>query len=97
MIKTGQPGRRPSAAQAQKRRLSQQAEMNAAAKKRARMKILEDHNRQLEQQLRRLKELLTSTDCPVEEPPLDASNHFGTLTSKSVVAAKLLNEGLLHN
>ena len=50
----------------------------------ARMQILEDHNRQLEQQLTRLRQLL-------DEPPKSegGGNRTGTLQSKSVVASEL--------
>jgi len=47
----------------------------------ARMQILEDHNRQLEQQLNRLRQLL--------DEPKTESSRTGTLQSKSVVASEL--------
>ena len=51
----------------------------------ARMAILEDHNRQLEAQLERLRQLVNS------EKSEAASGSGGGLTSKSVVAASLYN------
>ncbi|CAG7815669.1 unnamed protein product [Allacma fusca] len=47
----------------------------------ARMQILEEHNRQLEQQLNRLRQLL--------DEPKTESSRTGTLQSKSVVASEL--------
>jgi hypothetical protein len=46
------------------------------------MQILEDHNRQLEAQLQRLRQLL-------DEPKPSSPSKTGTLQSKSVVAAEL--------
>jgi len=46
------------------------------------MQILEDHNRQLEAQLQRLRQLL-------DEPKPNSPSKTGTLQSKSVVAAEL--------
>jgi hypothetical protein len=46
------------------------------------MGILEDHNRQLEAQLQRLRQLL-------DEPKPNSPSKTGTLQSKSVVAAEL--------
>lgn len=48
----------------------------------SRMQILEDHNRQLEAQLQRLRQLL-------DEPKPSSPSKTGTLQSKSVVAAEL--------
>jgi chaperonin cofactor prefoldin len=48
----------------------------------SRMQILEDHNRQLEAQLQRLRKLL-------DEPKTNSPSKTGTLQSKSVVAAEL--------
>ena len=52
-----------------------------------RMRILEDHNRQLGAQLDRLRQLLRSSEVVVE-----GKSQFGTLQSKSVVAAELFKE-----
>ena len=64
-----------------------------SVKMEARMKILEDHNGQLEKQLGRLKQLLASgSQLPKEEMQQSNSRQFGTLQSKAVVAAKLRSD-----
>lgn len=75
-----------------------------AEKMEARMKILDDHNKQLEAQLTRLKTLLAANqdtsddeddDDVVDIDPsfvgrgIENSKYFGTLESKAVIAAKL--------
>ncbi|XP_034944626.1 dystrophin [Chelonus insularis] len=51
----------------------------------ARMQILEDHNRQLESQLHRLRQLL-------EEPHIQSPSKMGTLQTRSVTASQLATD-----
>lgn len=63
------------------------------ARMETRMRILSDHNAQLEAQLGRLRQLLV-TDISEEKPSqADGNRNFGTLQSREIVAADLDSAG----